>query len=156
MNKMKFYFSTGMIEIDNQNLILGNYEEFIGSIFFSMFEKKIKSLGKYYYLLENVEWEKKKFLLEIRPSINNFSPLIYLSRKYERDEMVCLKSDTDMSHIYNEEIYLIDWLEKLQGKKGTTFSSNPSGVAWDYPWGSLIVQSNEKSFSCGIYIVWNR
>ncbi|ADF61143.1 hypothetical protein ECL_01584 [Enterobacter cloacae subsp. cloacae ATCC 13047] len=31
----------------------------------------------------------------------------------------------------------------------------PYGIQWDHEWGRIIVQSNEKSFDCGIYIEWN-
>lgn len=157
MNKIKFDFLTGMVKVDNQNLILGTHEDFIGSVFFSIFEKSLKKLGKYYYFLEDVEWEGEKFLIEIRPSINNFYPLIYFSRKCEngKNKKFGFKGSVNISCMHNEEIYLVDWLEKLQQKKGTYFSSTPSKTTWNYPWGNIMVQYNDKSFSCGIYIVWD-
>ena len=28
-------------------------------------------------------------------------------------------------------------------------------VQWRHEWGNIVVQSNEKSFDCGVYIEWN-
>jgi hypothetical protein len=31
----------------------------------------------------------------------------------------------------------------------------PYGTKWTYEWGEITVQSNERSFDCGIYIEWD-
>lgn len=30
----------------------------------------------------------------------------------------------------------------------------PYGHVWEFSWGEMTVQSNERSFTCGIYIEW--
>ncbi|MGS6399389.1 hypothetical protein ACVGXU_14130, partial [Enterobacter hormaechei] len=60
-----------------------------------------------------------------------------------------------LKNLKDEERRLTDWIQnKLSKEKMVKISTPPYGVTWNFEWGELTVQSNERSFDCGIYIEW--
>ena len=154
MNKMGIDLSTGNLTINNQSLTVRNYDDFVNTDFFNFFEKDLNKLGQYFFSLNDVKWAGESFSLEIRPSVNGFDSIVFLSRNRKKNERI-LKDNMNISSLYDEESHLVMWLRKILKRKEVVSFSLPSRKAWDYAWGSLVVQTNERSLSCGIYIIFS-
>ena len=62
----------------------------------------------------------------------------------------------NLRNLSEEEQRLTAWVEsEITSRPKIKIRTPPYGTQWHHEWGSIIVQSNEKSFDCGIYIEWN-
>ncbi|MBS2288226.1 hypothetical protein KFZ19_26990, partial [Salmonella enterica subsp. enterica serovar Typhimurium] len=61
-----------------------------------------------------------------------------------------------LSNLSDEQQRLTVWVEnEITSKPNLKINNPPYGFQWRHEWGNIVVQSNEKSFDCGVYIEWN-
>ncbi|SEL30605.1 hypothetical protein SAMN04487787_10922 [Kosakonia sacchari] len=157
MNVMKLDFCTGALSIGNNELNIDGYDKFIASDLFKN-NTQLKKWGRFYFILPEVSWLGGGFYLEIRPSVNNIPPCIYM---IDRDSNFFQSLNdwnkrADLSMIKKEESRLIQWMrDHIKGGNERAVTNPPYGVEWVYEWGTISVQCNTHTFDCGTYITWN-
>ncbi|WP_320759913.1 hypothetical protein, partial [Enterobacter roggenkampii] len=110
------------------------------------------------FSIDNIEWKDQTFILELRPSVFSFSPSIFLTSKNGNFYKTLWDWDkrANLRNLSEEEQRLTAWVEsEINSRPKLKISTPPYGTQWHHEWGSIIVQSNERSFDCGIYIEWN-
>lgn len=156
MKKMNIDFFTGRLLINDNELLLWSYDDFVTSEFY-VSNKEIKKNGGVYFNFPEVNWMGKNFFMEIRPSMNNFPPTIFLIDRTS-DFFYSLKNWEDRDNLellHEEECNLITWVrDKIEGGVEKKIIKPPYGIEWIYGWGSIAVQTNKRDFNCGIYISW--
>lgn len=157
MNTMMLDFCTGALSIDSDKVVVASYDRFIQSDFYAN-NVQLQKWGRFFFNLPAVNWLGGTFYLEIRPSVNNIMPCVYM---VNRDGAFFQSIDkwekhADINTLKNEELRLIKWIrEHIKGGSEYTIKTPPYGVEWKFDWGSITVQSHEQTFDCGIYITWN-
>ncbi|HEO9122665.1 TPA: hypothetical protein QIF58_003646, partial [Enterobacter bugandensis] len=156
MLEMNLDVHTGFVAINNYPLELKDVDTFKNSKFYQFFSPLTK-IGSFYYSIDNIKWKDQVFILELRPSVFSFSPSIFLTSK--DGSFYKTLNDWDkrasLSNLSEERQRLTAWVEnEITSKPKLQITSPPYGIQWEHEWGSVVVQSNEKSFDCGIYIEW--
>ncbi len=88
----------------------------------------------------------------------SFSPSIFLTSKTGNfyKTLGDWNKRANLNNLSEEEQRLTAWIEnEITSHPKLKIITAPYGIQWDHEWGRIIVQSNEKSFDCGIYIEWN-
>lgn len=114
-------------------------------------------IGSFYFAIDNIKWKDQVFILELRPSAFSFTPSLFLTSK--DGSFYKTLNDWDkrasLSNLSDEQQRLTAWVEsEITSKPKLKITNPPYGFQWVHEWGSIVVQSNEKSFDCGIYIEW--
>lgn len=157
MLEMNFDVNSGFVAINNYPLELKDVETFKNSEFYTLFSP-LNTIGSYYFSIDNIEWKDQTFILELRPSVFSFSPSIFLTSKNGNFYKTLWDWDkrANLRNLSEEEQRLTAWVEsEITSRPKLKISLPPYGTQWHHEWGSIIVQSNERSFDCGIYIEWN-
>lgn len=157
MLEMNFDVNSGFVAINNYPLELKDVETFKNSEFYTLFSP-LNTIGSYYFSIDNIEWKDQTFILELRPSVFSFSPSIFLTSKNGNFYKTLWDWDkrANLRNLSEEEQRLTAWVEsEITSHPKLKISTPPYGTQWHHEWGSIIVQSNERSFDCGIYIEWN-
>ncbi|MBU5922730.1 hypothetical protein [Enterobacter sichuanensis] len=157
MLEMNFDVNSGFVAINNYPLELKDIETFKNSEFYTLFSP-LNTIGSYYFSIDNIDWKDQTFILELRPSVFSFSPSIFLTSKSGNFYKTLWDWDkrANLRNLSEEEQRLTAWVEsEITSRPKLKISTSPYGTQWHHEWGSIIVQSNEKSFDCGIYIEWN-
>ncbi|MFB4486288.1 hypothetical protein ACE3IQ_03195 [Enterobacter hormaechei subsp. steigerwaltii] len=156
MKKMTLNFKDGSIKIDGYSIELSSFENFTSSEFYKA-HSEFTRIGKFYFAKDDIEWEGQNFIVELRPAVFSFNSSLFLTSK-DGDFYQTLKDwelRASLKNLKDEERRLTDWIQnKLSKEKMVKISTPPYGVTWNFEWGELTVQSNERSFDCGIYIEW--
>ena len=157
MLEMNFDVNSGFVAINNYPLELKDVETFKNSEFYMLFSP-LNTIGSYYFSIDNIDWKDQTFILELRPSVFSFSPCIFLTSKNGNFYKTLWDWDkrANLRNLSEEEQRLTAWVNsEITSRPKLKISAPPYGTQWHHEWGSIIVQSNEKSFDCGIYIEWN-
>ncbi|MCA2028170.1 hypothetical protein LDK53_19685 [Enterobacter sp. K16B] len=157
MLEMNFDVNSGFVAINNYPLELKDVETFKNSEFYMLFSP-LNTIGSYYFSIDNIDWKDQTFILELRPSVFSFSPSIFLTSKNGNFYKTLWDWDkrANLRNLSEEEQRLTAWVEsEITSHPKLKISTPPYGTQWHHEWGSIIVQPNEKSFDCGIYIEWN-
>lgn len=157
MLEMHFDVNSGLVAIDNYPLELKDLETFKNSEFYKLFSP-FTTTGHYYFSIDNIDWKDQTFILELRPSVFSFSPSIFLTSKTGNfyKTLGDWNKRANLNNLSEEEQRLTAWIEnEITSHPKLKIITAPYGIQWDHEWGRIIVQSNEKSFDCGIYIEWN-
>ena len=157
MLEMNFDVNSGFVAINNYPLELKDVETFKNSEFYMLFSP-LNTIGSYYFSIDNIDWKDQTFILELRPSVFSFSPCIFLTSKNGNFYKTLWDWDkrANLRNLSEEEQRLTAWVDsEITSHPKLKISTPPYGTQWHHEWGSIIVQSNEKSFDCGIYIEWN-
>lgn len=157
MLEMNFDVNSGFVAINNYPLELKDVETFKNSEFYMLFSP-LNTIGSYYFSIDNIDWKDQTFILELRPSVFSFSPCIFLTSKNGNFYKTLWDWDkrANLRNLSEEEQRLTAWVDsEITSRPKLKISAPPYGTQWHHEWGSIIVQSNEKSFDCGIYIEWN-
>lgn len=157
MLEMNFDVNNGFVAINNYPLELKDVETFKNSEFYMLFSP-LNTIGSYYFSIDNIDWKDQTFILELRPSVFPFSPCIFLTSKNGNFYKTLWDWDkrANLRNLSEEEQRLTAWVDsEITSRPKLKISTPPYGTQWHHEWGSIIVQSNEKSFDCGIYIEWN-
>lgn len=157
MTEMKLDANNGFVTINNHPIELNNIETFKKSKFYKLFSP-FTPIGPFYFAIDNIEWKDQMFILELRPAVFSFSPSIFLTSK--GGDFYKTLGDWDkrasLHNLSEEQQRLTAWVEnEITSISKVKINKPPYGIQWDHEWGRIIVQSNEKSFDCGIYIEWN-
>ncbi len=157
MLDMNLDVHNGFVTINNYLLELRDIETFKKSEFYNLFSP-LTTIGYFYFSIDNIKWKDQVFILELRPSVFSFSPLIFLTSKDGSFYKTLADWDkrASLSNLSDEQKRLTAWVENEITSSPKLKINNPSyGFQWEHDWGRIVVQSNEKSFDCGIYIEWN-
>ncbi|ELJ5856469.1 hypothetical protein RS425_004938 [Enterobacter kobei] len=157
MKKMTFNVKNGNVKIDDYPIELSSFEIFTSSEFYKTHPQFTK-IGKFYFSKNDIEWEGQNFIVEFRPAIFSFNPSLFLTSK-DGDFYQLLKDwdkRASLKNLEEEERRLTEWVQnKFSRNNMGKINKPPYGTKWTYEWGEITVQSNERSFDCGIYIEWN-
>lgn len=157
MLEMKLNVHTGLVAINNYPIELKDVDTFKNSAFYKFFSPLAK-IGPYYFAIDNIKWKDQIFILELRPSAFSFTPSLFLTSKDGSFYKTLEDWDkrASLSNLSDEQQRLTAWVEsEITSKPKLKITTPPYGIQWEHEWGSIVVQSNEKSFDCGIYIEWN-
>ena len=80
MLEMKLDVHTGFVAINNYPIELKDVDTFKNSAFYKFFSPLTK-ICPFYFAIDNIKWKDQVFILELRPSVFSFSPLIFLTSK---------------------------------------------------------------------------
>ncbi|EPK4277575.1 hypothetical protein QCK02_004508 [Enterobacter mori] len=155
--EMNLDVHTGFVAINNYPLELKGVDTFKNSAFYKFFSP-LTSIGPFYFSIDNIKWKDQVFILELRPSVFSFSPSIFLN---SNDGSFYKTLDdwgkrANLSNLSDERQHLTAWVEnEITSKPKLKITTPPYGIQWEHEWGSIVVQSNEKIFDCGIYIECN-
>ncbi|ENY3731264.1 TPA: hypothetical protein N5K73_004438 [Enterobacter kobei] len=157
MLEMELDVHTGFVAINNYPIELKDVDTFKNSAFYKFFSLLTK-IGYLYFAIDNITWKSQIFILELRPSAFSFTPSLFLTSK--DGSFYKTLNDWDkresLSNLSDEQQRLTAWVESEITSKPKLKITNPLyGFQWVHEWGSIVVQSNEKSFDCGFYIKWN-
>lgn len=147
---------TGLLAIDSVVIELTSVETFTSSDFYRMFS--LTKVGQFYFSIDDVVWGGKEFILELRPAIFSFKPCVFFTSK-DSDffrTFTDWSKRADLEGLKKEEEILTSWVRaQLPSVCSNKITIPPYGTEWQFDWGNIIVQSNNHSFDCGIYIDWN-
>ncbi|ELJ5856461.1 hypothetical protein RS425_004929 [Enterobacter kobei] len=157
MLEMELDVHTGFVAINNYPIELKDVDTFNNSAFYKFFSP-LNKIGYLYFAIDNITWKSQIFILELRPSAFSFTPSLFLTSK--DGSFYKTLNDWDkresLSNLSDEQQRLTAWVESEITSKPKLKITNPLyGFQWVHEWGSIVVQSNEKSFDCGFYIKWN-
>lgn len=146
----------GALLVDGSKIELSSYEKFINSSFFKSSDDLVK-VGEYYFSTKSVMWHNEPFHVQFRPAIFSVNKSVFLIS--ETGDFYKKINDwekrADVNVLIAEEKRLHDWMmEEYSGNYKGELKNPPYGHVWGFSWGEITVQSNEKSFTCGIYIEW--
>lgn len=153
MHLMALDKNSGFLTIDDFPVHLLSTDEFVGSDFYKRFSP-FRKIGEFIYVLEDVIWNEHCFSVEFRPAIFSFSPCVYLMSQDGAfySSLTDWNKRADLNLLSEESKTLVSWVENILSLDGR--DNIPSGTRWVLPWGSIAVQSNTRTFDCGIYISW--
>ncbi|HFR3111041.1 TPA: hypothetical protein ACHVDY_000136 [Enterobacter hormaechei] len=157
MLEMKLDVHTGFVEINNYPIELKDVDTFKNSAFYKFFSP-LTTVGPFYFAIDNVKWKDQVFILELRPSAFSFSPSLFLTSKDGSFYKTLEDWDkrASLSNLSDEQQRLTVWVEnEITSNPKLKINNPPYGFQWRHEWGNIVVQSNEKSFDCGVYIEWN-
>lgn len=70
-------------------------------------------------------------------------------------KLIIGKKRANFNVLIDEEKRLYEWvMKKYPNDYKGELKDPPYGHVWKFSWGEITVQSNERSFTCGIYIEW--
>ncbi|MFL6613247.1 MAG: hypothetical protein ACJ8LD_05965 [Pantoea agglomerans] len=146
----------GALLVDGSNIELSSYEKFINSSFFKSSDDLI-SVGEYYFSTKNVMWHNEPFHVQFRPAIFSINKSVFLISK--TGDFYKSLSDwekrANVKVLKEEEKRMFKWmLNRYPDNYKGELKEPPYGHVWSFEWGEITVQSEEKSFNCGIYIEW--
>ncbi|MDH1170181.1 hypothetical protein [Pantoea agglomerans] len=146
----------GALLVDGSNIELSSYEKFINSSFFKSSDDLI-SVGEYYFSAKNVMWHNEPFHVQFRPAIFSINKSVFLISK--TGDFYKSLSDwekrANVKVLKEEEKRMFKWmLNRYPDNYKGELKEPPYGHVWSFEWGEITVQSEEKSFNCGIYIEW--
>lgn len=157
MLEMKLDVHSGCVAINNYPIELKDVDTFKNSAFYRFFSS-LTTVGPFYFAIDNIKWKDQVFILELRPSVFSFSPLIFLTSKGGSFYKTLADRDkrASLSNLSDEQQRLISWVEnEITSSPKNKINNLPYGFQWNHDWGRIAVQSNEKSFDYGIDIEWN-
>lgn len=148
--------SNGALHIDGSEIDLSSYEAFTKSRFFNSVDD-LTPAGKYRFFSEDVSWHDEPFTVEFNPAVFSFKSLVFLTSK--TGDFYKSLSDwekrANVKALKEEEKRMFAWmLNRYPNNYKGELKGPPYGHVWDFEWGKVTVQSEERSFNCGIYIVW--
>lgn len=146
----------GALLVDGSKIELSSYEQFINSSFFKSSDDLIH-VGEYYFSAKNVMWHNEPFHVQFRPAIYSVNKSVFLISKTGEfyKNINDWEKRANVNVLISEEKRLYEWMmEKYPGNYKGELKDPPYGHVWGFSWGEITVQSNEKSFTCGIYIEW--
>ncbi|NEG56865.1 hypothetical protein [Pantoea agglomerans] len=146
----------GALLVDGSNIELSSYEKFINSSFFKSSDDLI-SVGEYYFSAKNIMWHNEPFHVQFRPAIFSINKSVFLISK--TGDFYKSLSDwekrANVKVLKEEEKRMFKWmLNRYPDNYKGELKEPPYGHVWSFEWGEITVQSEEKSFNCGIYIEW--
>jgi len=148
---------TGLLTIDGFAIELTSSEAFTSSDFYRVFP--LTKVGQFYFSIDDVLWKGESFILEFRPAIFSFRPCIFLTSK-DGDFFKTFtdwNKRADLGGLKKEEERLTSWVGmQLPSIFKNKITILPYGTEWQFDWGSIVVQSNNQSFDCGVYIDWRK
>jgi len=156
MKIMNLDESNGALHIDGSEIDLSSYEAFTKSLFFNSVDD-LTPAGKYRFFSEDVSWHDEPFTVEFNPAVFSFKSLVFLTSK--TGDFYKSLSDwekrANVKALKEEEKRMFAWmLNRSPNNYKGELKDPPYGHVWDFEWGKVTVQSEERSFNCGIYIVW--
>lgn len=156
MKIMNLDESSGVLHIDGSEIDLSSYEAFTKSFFFNSVDD-LTSVGKYRFFLEDVSWHDEQFTVEFNPAVFSFKALVFLTSK--TGDFYKSLSDwekrANVKALKEEEKRMFEWmLNRYPDNYKGELKDPPYGHVWNFEWGEITVQSEERSFNCGIYIEW--
>lgn len=148
--------SNGALHIDGSEIDLSSYEAFTKSLFFNSVDD-LTPVGKYRFFSEDVSWHDEPFTVEFNPAVFSFKSLVFLTSK--TGDFYKSLSDwekrANVKALKEEEKRMFAWmLNRYPNNYKGELKDPPYGHVWGFEWGKVTVQSEERSFNCGIYIVW--
>ncbi|KJH60458.1 hypothetical protein IFU23_00060 [Pantoea agglomerans] len=148
---------SGALLVDGSKIELSSYEKFINSSFFKSSDDLI-SVGGYYFSAKNVIWHNEPFHVQFRPAIFYINKSVFLISKtgdfYKN--ISNWEKRANIKVLMDEEKRLYEWvMEKYPNNYKGELKDPPYGHVWSFEWGEITVQSEERSFNCGIYIEWD-
>lgn len=148
--------SNGALHIDGSEIDLSSYEAFTKSFFFNSVDD-LTPVGKYRFFSEDVSWHDEPFTVEFNPAVFSFKALVFLTSK--TGDFYKSLSDwekrANVKALKEEEKRMFAWmLNRYPNNYKGELKDPPYGHVWGFEWGKVTVQSEERSFNCGIYIVW--
>lgn len=146
----------GALLVDGSKIELSSYEEFINSSFFKSSDDLI-NVGEYYFSAKNVVWHNEPFHVQFRPAVFSINKSLFLISKtgdfYRNINNWERRSNLDI--LICEEKRLYEWvMKKYPDNYKGELKDPPYGHVWEFSWGEITTQSNERSLTCGIYIEW--
>lgn len=156
MKIMNLDESNGALHIDGSEIDLSSYEAFTKSLFFNSVDD-LTPVGKYRFFSEDVSWHDEPFTVEFNPAVFSFKSLVFLTSK--TGDFYKSLSDwekrANVKALKEEEKRMFAWmLNRYPNNYKGELKDHPYGHVWGFEWGKVTVQSEERSFNCGIYIVW--
>ncbi|MGC0876612.1 hypothetical protein WKG84_03745 [Pantoea agglomerans] len=147
----------GALLVDGSNIEISSYERFINSSFFKSSDDLI-IVGEYYFSAKNVMWHNEPFHVQFRPAVFSINKSVFLISK--TGDFYKSLSDwekrANVKALKEEEKRMFEWmLNRYPNNYKGELKEPPYGHVWSFEWGEVTVQSEEKSFNCGIYIEWN-
>lgn len=162
MKKLELNLITGDIKINSNSLDKSKMleKEFVNSDFYhnAIKENWLKKTGIHQYTINDLSWMDKPFLAEINPVVgSSMSFNIYLINKTGRyyDSLGNWDKLTNIDMLNKEIEREREWLNGILKNYNDTLII-PNGFRWLFPWGHISVQYEVRSFSCGIYLSWNK
>lgn len=157
MKIMNLDESNGALHIDGSEIDLSSYEAFTKSLFFNSVDD-LKPIGKYRFFSKDVSWHDEPFTVEFNPAVFSFKALVFLTSKtgdfYK--SLSDWENRANVKALKEEEKRMFEWmLNRYPNNYKGELKEPPYGHVWSFEWGEITVQSEEKSFNCGIYIEWN-
>lgn len=147
MLEMKLDLHTGFVAINNYPIELNDVDTFKNSTFYR-FLSSLTTVGPFYFAIYNIKWKDQVFILELRPSVFSFSPLIFLTSKGGSFYKTLVDWDkrASLNNLSDEQQRLISWVQnKITSSPKLKINNPPYGFQWDHDWGRIVVQSNKKS-----------
>lgn len=157
MKTMNLEESSGALHIDGNEIDLSSYEAFTKSFFFNSVDDLIP-VGKYRFFSKDVSWHDEPFTIEFNPAVFSFKALVFLTSKtgdfYKN--LSDWEKRANVKALKEEEKRMFEWmLNKYPNNYKGEIKDSPFGHVWSFEWGAITVQSEERSFNCGIYIEWS-
>ncbi|MEB6222037.1 hypothetical protein [Pantoea anthophila] len=145
----------GDLFIDGSKIDLSSCEAFTKLVFLESIDG-LTSFGKYRFFLNEVSWHNEPFTVEFNPAVFSFKGLVCLTSKTGDFYKSFSNWDkrANVKALKEEQNRMLAWmLNKYPSNYEGELKEPPYGNFWSFEWGEITVQSNERSFDCGIYIV---
>lgn len=147
----------GVLHVDGSKIELSSYEKFINSSFFKSSDDLIR-VGEYSFSAKNVIWHDEPFYVQFRPTIFSINKSVFLISKtgdfYKN--ISDWEKRANVKTLNEEEKRMFEWmLNRYPNHYKGELKDPPYGHVWSFEWGEITVQSEERSFNCGIYIEWS-